>query len=117
MPLDSAVPVLLSGLVPKSVVAEVVSGKPVNVETSVISSRPDDALAMKGAAPLALLNADTSPARSVVAVSRVTGCAVAPRLTVNDRGVTSKSYRVGPLAPCNVEAVPAAGGTADAKGV
>ncbi|MNC79014.1 hypothetical protein D3C75_1313720 [compost metagenome] len=56
-----------------------------------ISNLPDDALARNGAEPLAVLKADTKPARSVAAVVRLTAYGVLPRVTVTDSGVTSKS--------------------------
>ncbi|MNC34493.1 hypothetical protein D3C75_829280 [compost metagenome] len=55
------------------------------------SRRPDEALAMNGAEPLAVLNADTRPARLVAAVVRLTAYGVPPSVTVTDSGVTSKS--------------------------
>ncbi|MNY74820.1 hypothetical protein D3C86_2139370 [compost metagenome] len=64
---------------------------PPKVPNWVISNLPDEALARNGAEPLAVLKADTRPARSVVAVVRFTAYGVAPSVTVTDSGVTSKS--------------------------
>ena len=88
----AADPVEPVGLAPRiSEASDDTSGSPVNVDASVINSTPDEALAMNGAAPLAVLKAETRPARSDAAVLSVTEYGVAPRLMVKVRGVTSKS--------------------------
>ena len=85
-------PVDSVGLVPRiSEASDDTSGSPVNVDASVINSTPDEALAMNGAAPLAVLKAETKPARLDAAVFSVTVYGVGPRLMVKVSGVTSKS--------------------------
>ena len=114
----AADPVELAGVAPRICEApEDTSGSPVNVDASVINSTPDEAFAINGAAPLAVLKAETRPARLEVPVLSVTAYGTGPRLTVKVIGVTSKSKRDGALEPLRVDAAPVEGGTAGVYGV
>ncbi|MNP62441.1 hypothetical protein D3C76_1577250 [compost metagenome] len=63
--------------------------RPEKAPISVISRRPDEALARNGAEPFAVFTADTKPARSVVATLSATEYGVVPSVTVKVSGVTS----------------------------
>ena len=114
----AVVPVVLIGLEPStSAPPDETRASPLLVPVCVSRTFPAEALATNGAPPLAVLMAETSPARSVVAVFSATEYGVAPSETVKVSAVTLKSYRAGMLEPRIVDGVPEVGGTAGAYGV